>query len=223
MFIIVVVVIHTAPYSRSLCFSPRLSFSSHFHQTNSIWRHFRACVVAMRRCNHGSSFTRVSGDIFFLALYMWRQNNDIFPGTKYFWNRWTDLRQIHGEDVFGPSLGRVWMSRSKVKNQGHQAQTGKTAESCCIRRDQCLRNGWTDLLQIHRKDVFGPCLGPVWMWRSKVKGQGHQGKATRYELPSLPGSVRMVCARCKQRQAAVHGTIPSLPGAILILCLVKHL
>ena len=31
---------------------------------------------------------------------------------KYLGNRWTDLRQIHGEDVFGPSLGRVWRSRS---------------------------------------------------------------------------------------------------------------
>ena len=34
---------------------------------------------------------------------------------KYLWNRWTDLCQIHREDVFGPLLGRVWMSRSKVK------------------------------------------------------------------------------------------------------------
>jgi len=31
---------------------------------------------------------------------------------KYLRNRWTDLRQIHREDVFGPSLGPVWMSRS---------------------------------------------------------------------------------------------------------------
>jgi len=31
---------------------------------------------------------------------------------KYLGNRWTDLRQIHTEDVFGPSLGRVWRSRS---------------------------------------------------------------------------------------------------------------
>jgi len=37
----------------------------------------------------------------------------------------TDLRQIHTEDVFGPSLGGVWMSRSKVKCQGQQGQ--KTA------------------------------------------------------------------------------------------------
>jgi len=30
-------------------------------------------------------------------------------------NRWMDLRQIHRKHVFGPSIGRVWMSRSKVK------------------------------------------------------------------------------------------------------------
>jgi len=35
---------------------------------------------------------------------------------------WTDLRQIHTEDVFGPTLGRVWRSRSKVKDQDHQRQ-----------------------------------------------------------------------------------------------------
>ena len=33
--------------------------------------------------------------------------------VKYLGNRWTDLRQIHTEDVFGPSLGRVWRSRSR--------------------------------------------------------------------------------------------------------------
>ena len=34
---------------------------------------------------------------------------------KYLGNRWTDLRQIHMEDVFGPSLG-------KFEGQGHQGQ-----------------------------------------------------------------------------------------------------
>jgi len=34
---------------------------------------------------------------------------------KYLGNCWTDLREIHREDVFGPLLGRVWMSRSKIK------------------------------------------------------------------------------------------------------------
>jgi len=33
---------------------------------------------------------------------------------KYLRNRWTDLHQIHTEDVFSASLGRVWRSRSKV-------------------------------------------------------------------------------------------------------------
>jgi len=37
-------------------------------------------------------------------------------------NRWTDLCQIRTEDVFGPSLGQVWMSKLKVKGQGHQGQ-----------------------------------------------------------------------------------------------------
>jgi len=32
--------------------------------------------------------------------------------VKHIVNRWADLRQIHGEDVFGPSVGRVWRSRS---------------------------------------------------------------------------------------------------------------
>jgi len=37
---------------------------------------------------------------------------------KYLRNRWTDLHQIYTKDVFGPSLGRVWRSRSKVKVPG---------------------------------------------------------------------------------------------------------
>jgi len=35
--------------------------------------------------------------------------------NQYLVNRWTDLLQTHREDVFGLSLGGVWMSRSKVK------------------------------------------------------------------------------------------------------------
>jgi len=30
---------------------------------------------------------------------------------KYLGDRGTDLRQIHAEDVFGPSLGRIWRLR----------------------------------------------------------------------------------------------------------------
>jgi len=58
---------------------------------------------------------------------------------KYLGNRWTDLRQIHREDTFGPLLGRVWMSRSKVKGQDHQGQKNEKLLShphwqCIIRR-----------------------------------------------------------------------------------------
>jgi len=45
-----------------------------------------------------------------------------FVCMKYLRNRWTDLRQIRTENMFGPSLGRVWRSRSKVKGQGHQGK-----------------------------------------------------------------------------------------------------
>jgi len=41
--------------------------------------------------------------------------------------------KIHVEDVFGPSLGRVWKSRSKVKGQGHQGQ--KTRCACTLIND----------------------------------------------------------------------------------------
>ena len=41
---------------------------------------------------------------------------------KFLGNRWTDLLQLHAEDVFGHSLGWFWSSRSKVRGQGHQGQ-----------------------------------------------------------------------------------------------------
>jgi len=37
------------------------------------------------------------------------------------------MHQIHKEDAFGPSLGRVGMSKSKVKGQGHQGQKTRYA------------------------------------------------------------------------------------------------
>jgi len=46
---------------------------------------------------------------FFVCFWLW---------IKYLWNSWTDLHQIHREDMFGPSLGQVWMSKVK----GHQGQ-----------------------------------------------------------------------------------------------------
>ena len=61
------------------------------------------------RC--GGIFTTCSElyKVLFLALWL------VCLCMKYLGNCWTDLCQIHREDVFGPSLGRVWMSRSEVK------------------------------------------------------------------------------------------------------------
>ena len=55
-----------------------------------------------------------------------------------------DLRQIHTEDMLGPSLRWVWISRSKVKGQGYQGQ-----KTCSALRTPppCGRNG-AALLQI---------------------------------------------------------------------------
>ena len=61
---------------------------------------------------------------------------------------WTDLRQIHTEDVFSPSLGPFGMSRSKVKGQDHQGQ--KTRCSLTIRPQYGL-NGTASLQITSRK------------------------------------------------------------------------
>jgi len=51
--------------------------------------------------------------LFFGAVSVWVS----WLCIKYLRNRWTDLRQIH---MFGPSVGWVWRSKSKVKGQGHR-------------------------------------------------------------------------------------------------------
>ena len=54
---------------------------------------------------------------------------------KYLGNRWTDLRQIHRKDVFGPSLGGIRMSGSTVKGQDHQEQKWhfSALSAACVR------------------------------------------------------------------------------------------
>jgi len=46
----------------------------------------------------------VFGAISLWICYLW---------IKYLRNCWMDLRQIHTEDVFDPSLGHVWRSKSR--------------------------------------------------------------------------------------------------------------
>ena len=55
----------------------------------------------------------------FRKVLFWRRRSVLFClCMKYLGNRWTDLRQIYTEDVFDPSVGRPWRSRSKVKVTG---------------------------------------------------------------------------------------------------------
>ena len=78
---------------------------------------------------------------------------------KYLGNCWTDLCQIHMEDMFGASLGRVWMSRSKVKvNRDKVSPHWKCIvtrmlqiTSCSSRRDHSIaaRGWWECTAQLH--------------------------------------------------------------------------
>jgi len=87
-----------------------------------IWRHScahpsRIHVALVNRCLLFIAARSELRQVLFLALCV-----TFCLCMKYLGNRWTDLHQIPKEDVFGPSLGWVWMSRSKGKAQGHQGQ-----------------------------------------------------------------------------------------------------
>jgi len=123
-------------------------------------------------------------------------------------DRWTDLNQIHTEDMFGPSLGRVEGQghRSKVKVTRDQNRNFSARPATCVRFMFCetslassfscicttrselrkvlflappvfvfclcmkyLGNRWTDLRQIHMKDMFGSSLG--WVLRSRSRSK----------------------------------------------------
>jgi len=59
--------------------------------------------------------------------------------------------------------------------------------------------------------VFGPRSDEF-----ECQGQRSKVKVTRDKIRAVtPGSIRMVCARCKQRAAAADGTIASLSGGDL--------
>jgi len=89
-------------------------------------------------------------------------------------------------NVFGHSLGRVWMSRSRspgsnflpIENALHAlvaAGGGSCAWGLCLVKrlvlvsslcTKYLGNRWTDMRQIHTEDVFCPSLGQIWGRRS---------------------------------------------------------
>jgi len=68
--------------------------TNHLQQWNLNGLHCCILLYAVRFC-----FNAVCVSFFCLCI-------------KYLWNCCADLHQIHMEDVFGPSLERVWMSRS---------------------------------------------------------------------------------------------------------------
>jgi len=81
---------------------------------------------------------------------------------EYLRKCWRDLHQIDREDMFGPSLRRVWMSTVKVK-----VTRGKK-RAVCSHHPWQWRNG-TCLLQIMsrgsgRHHSVGPGRG--WFWRA---------------------------------------------------------
>jgi len=106
---------------------------------NSIYIHIYAYTLAYTAVGcHGEEWIQIPAshrpDLVFQFLYCTQVTFcfsavcDFFvffsfcSRIKYLGNCRTDLRQIHRKDVLGPSLGRLWMSRSKIKGQGHQRQ-----------------------------------------------------------------------------------------------------
>jgi len=86
------------------------------------FEHFTTCswgAVFVAQCSYHTQWT--AGGFVFGFVCLW----SFCLCMKYLGNCWTNLSLIHMEDVFGPSLGRVWRSGSKVKGQDHQGQ--KTA------------------------------------------------------------------------------------------------
>ena len=70
---------------------------------------------------------------------------------KYLGDRRMDLCQIHREDVFGPLLGRVWMSSSKVR--ATRDKIGKLLRhphwQCIVRRAPYVQITWSSSRRDH--------------------------------------------------------------------------
>jgi len=89
------------------------------------WHDSRSCITTF----HNVSIFTMDTNVYHMQ---WTAEGSVFGTislvfclcTKYLWNRWTDFHQIHMEDSFGPSLGRVSRLRStiRVNGQGHQGQ-----------------------------------------------------------------------------------------------------
>jgi len=92
---------------------------------------------------------------------------------KYLGNRWTDLRQIHAEDVFGTSLRQVWRSRSKIKvtreNNGIFGPFGGLRAVYAMFGKTSLASSFYFLVSTSQSQCTGTnILAPeVWWWAKK--------------------------------------------------------
>jgi len=76
---------------------------------------------------------------------------------KYLGNWSMDLCQIHRKDVFGPSLGRVWMSRWKIKSPGAKTRCALPSPQAAT---ECNALAANDAAQ-QQTGPFHGCLGVI--------------------------------------------------------------
>jgi len=120
----------------------------------------------------------------------WRRQSVVFClCMKYLWYRWTDLHQIHTEDMFGPSFGRVWRSRSQGTKNGtfwpFQRPAcgwfGKRSVASSLvsffRLTQVskttIKDGWINILWQACCPSYHPATRKVWMCESVEGGTGN--------------------------------------------------
>ena len=91
---------------------------------------------------------------------------------------------------------------------------------CFCLRVKYLRNGWTDLCQIHREDVFGSSLRRVWM--SSVNFKGQRSRRTKDALCSAITPQQWWNGMCSLQMSPCssgrHHSVAARGGVILVAC-----
>ena len=79
-------------------------------------------------------------------------------------NRWTDLCQIHTEDVFGPTLGRVWRSKVKVTRDKKMKFSAFLAACMqCMFGETSLTSSSVSCLK-HDHTIAAYCVAVHWLY-----------------------------------------------------------
>ena len=91
---------------------------------------------------------------------------------------------------------------------------------CFCLRVKYLRNGWTNLCQIHREDVFGSSLRRVWM--SSVNFKGQRSRRTKDALCSAITPQQWWNGMCSLQMSPCssgrHHSVAARGGVILVAC-----